>query len=57
MEIITNQGITHKLGIQTIILSKNKKLKIDIPSVTEILDFTADKDYEVQISVSMTEKI
>lgn len=56
MELAVHEKKEKKIGYQTIQLVSGKRLKIDIPSVAEILDFTADKNYVVQISVVLTEE-
>lgn len=55
MDLQTFVQEVRKIGYETISLDSGKKLKIDIPSVKEILDFTADKNYTVQITVTLIE--
>ncbi len=56
MVLIDSIQEVKKIGYETFDLLNGKKLKIFVPSGVEVLDFTADKDYIIQISIVIKEK-
>lgn len=55
MELVEHNQEAKKIGYETVDLSSGEKLKIQIND-NKILDFRADKDYTVQISVVIIEQ-
>ena len=55
MELQDFNAVSKKIGFQTVELTNNKHLKIKIDD-EDLLNFKADADYTVQVSVCLLKK-